>query len=142
MKNSTWWIFILFLSLVVNASLAEAEESPTFLALKGKVTFKRYCSNCHGVDAKGGGDIAKYLKIPPADLTKIQPGDDGEFPFDEVQGKIDGRQKVPGHGMREMPIWGDVFQTLPQLTPTDEAGEERAQRKIRELLLYLESIQE
>jgi hypothetical protein len=133
---------VLLLIAVANLPSVAAEDSDLIAASKGKTTFKRYCSNCHGADAKGGGNIAKYLKIPPTDLTKLQPDDNGEFPFDKVASMIDGREKVAGHGMREMPVWGDVFQTLPQLSPTEESGKDRAQRMTHEVLLFLESIQE
>jgi mono/diheme cytochrome c family protein len=136
------WATILVCTFTWALPTVSAEESPAIAAMKGKSTFKRYCSNCHGEDAKGGGDIAKYLKVSPADLTTVRQRNDDEFSLDEIQAKIDGREKVAGHGMREMPVWGEVFQTLPQLAPTDEKGEERAQRMIREVMLFLESIQE
>jgi hypothetical protein len=42
-----------------------------------------------------------------------------------------------------MPVWGDVFQSslAQDSAASGESGEERAQRKIKELVLYLESIQ-
>ena len=44
--------------------------------------------------------------------------------------------------MKEMPVWGDVFQTTgAEPSGGDETAEERAQRKIRELVLYLDSVQ-
>ena len=56
---------------------------------------------------------------------------------------IDGREQVRGHGMREMPVWGDVFQTsVADPLAADGSGEERARTKIHELVLYLETIQE
>ncbi len=33
--------------------------------------FNTYCSVCHGRNAKGGGPVARELKTPPADLTRI-----------------------------------------------------------------------
>jgi hypothetical protein len=55
---------------------------------------------------------------------------------------VDGREEVRGHGMKEMPVWGDVFQTSGAApSGEDETAEERAIRKIRELVLYLDSIQ-
>ncbi len=40
-----------------------------------------------------------------------------------------------------MPVWGDAFQKTLQPTWTDETDEERAERKIEEVVAYLESIQ-
>jgi len=44
--------------------------------------------------------------------------------------------------MKEMPVWGDVFQTSVAEPTADAAGEERARAKIQELVAYLETIQE
>lgn len=33
----------------------------------------------------------------------------GKFPFWEVYRVIEGRGVVPGHGSRDMPVWGDRF---------------------------------
>ncbi len=74
---------------------------------------------------------------------QLKTEQDGSFPADRVRDIIDGREGVRGHGMKEMPVWGDVFQTS-SLEPSgsDESGEERSKRKVHELVLYLESIQE
>ncbi len=83
------------------------------------------------------------LTTRPADLTQISKEHGGRFPADRVRDIIDGRTDVRGHGMKEMPIWGDVFQTSSlEPSASDETGEERARRKVHELVLYLESIQE
>jgi mono/diheme cytochrome c family protein len=138
-------VVLAMLSIPSAASLAQEEtsENPGFLAAKGRVTYRTYCSNCHGKNGTGDGNLAEYLTIPPADLTQISHDNDGVFPREMVHKIIDGRESVPGHGGGEMPIWGDVFQSslAQDPSPTDEDGEERAQRKIKELVLYLESIQ-
>ena len=125
------------------AAPQEAEEGAGFMAAKGRVTYRVYCASCHGTSAKGDGSVAKYLKVPPTDLTTIRTRNNGEFPRDEIAATIDGRNAVKAHGSREMPVWGDVFQS--PLSETErgpaEEGEERAKRKIDELVLFLESIQ-
>ena len=147
MKSSRFGLLALAaaLALPLAASSQETEpgEHPGFLAAKGRTTFRVYCASCHGVDAQGSGSIAQYLTVPPADLTRIAERRDGEFPRELIHKIIDGREDVRGHGGKEMPIWGDVFQSpLAETSPPgDETGEERAERKIRELVLYLESIQ-
>lgn len=37
--------------------------------LRGKQQFLRTCANCHGVEAKGDGPAARYLKTKLIDLT-------------------------------------------------------------------------
>lgn len=77
-------------------------------------------------------------------MTRIAARREGEFPRDEIVELIDGRRQTKGHGSRDMPVWGDVFQSpLSETEPGPaEAPEERVQRKLDELVLYLESIQE
>lgn len=120
---------------------AQEEDSEALKAAKGRVTFRVYCSNCHGADAKGDGKLAPLLSVKPADLTRlVTPKDKGEFPAERVRQSIDGRAEVAGHGYREMPVWGDVFQ------PTDSEMSEPekvdvAKRKIGELVAYLRTLQ-
>jgi mono/diheme cytochrome c family protein len=134
---------ILPISAAVSVAQEDAQENPGFLAAKGRVTYRTYCANCHGRDGTGNGNIAEYLTIKPADLTRISENNDGEFPQEMVFKTVDGRKPVRGHGGGDMPIWGDVFQSSLAQDPAsaNETGEERAQRKIKELVLYLESIQ-
>lgn len=121
----------------------QATEDKAFFVAKGRVTYRVYCINCHGAKAKGDGTLSEMLTTKPSDLTQLKKDNDGSFPADEVRNIIDGRTGVRGHGMKEMPVWGDVFQTS-SLEPSgsDETGEERSKRKVHELVLYLESIQE
>lgn len=132
----------LLLAPVVSAQ-EEPQEHRGFLAAKGRTSYRVYCASCHGEHAKGQGNIAQYLTVPPADLTRIRQRYGGEFPSELIHQIIDGRQDVRGHGGKEMPVWGDVFQSpLAESGPTSqETGEERAARKIKELVMYLESIQ-
>ncbi len=121
----------------------EPEGHRGFMAAKGRVSYRVYCSNCHGEDATGGGNLAQYLTVVPSDLTQLTLQNDGEFPTELLTEVIDGRRSVRGHGGEEMPVWGDVFQdSLSDASPAgDESGEDRARRKITELVLYLETIQ-
>ena len=117
------------------------EEGEGFWAANGRVSFRLYCASCHGVDAKGNGNVAKYLKVQPADLTRIEERY-GEWPEERLYEIIDGREEVRAHGRREMPVWGDVLMSpLSDTSPTEEEGEMRADRKIRELVIFLRSIQ-
>jgi mono/diheme cytochrome c family protein len=115
-----------------------------FMAAKGRVTYSAYCSNCHGAGGTGNGNLARYLTVSPSDLTRLAIENDGQFPAELVRQAIDGRKEVRGHGSQDMPVWGDVFQdSLSEPAPnTEETGEERAQRKVAELVLYLETIQQ
>jgi mono/diheme cytochrome c family protein len=140
-------VFSLMATLLLAApAIVESQETAEhagFLAIKGRATFRVFCASCHGPKADGKGNVAQYLTVKPADLTQISKRHDGVFPSKLVSQVIAGNQEVRGHGSREMPIWGDVFQSvLASDASRDEAPEERAQRKIRELTAFLESIQQ
>jgi len=146
---AAWWatsvVLILTATAVVPQLLGadQATEDKAFFVAKGRVTYRVYCINCHGAKAMGDGTLAEMLTTKPSNLTKLKTENDASFPADRVRDIIDGREGVRGHGMKEMPVWGDVFQTS-SLEPSgsDESGEERSKRKVHELVLYLESIQE
>ena len=146
--RAAWWamgaVLILTATVVVPqlSGANQATEDKAFFVAKGRVTYRVYCINCHGAKGEGDGTLAEMLTTQPANLTQLKAENDGAFPADRVREIIDGRTGVRGHGMKEMPVWGDVFQTS-SLEPSgsDETGEERSKRKVHELVLYLESIQ-
>lgn len=75
----------------------------------GNHTFDRLCSVCHGNDAKGNSLFADNLKISPPALTKLTSNNDGNFPWIKMYQIIDSNDFLIGHGTREMPIWGEIF---------------------------------
>jgi mono/diheme cytochrome c family protein len=101
--------------------------------VSGPETFKAYCSQCHGVDGKGGGPAARALKVPPADLTQIAKRNGGKFDPGKVRNSITGENELPAHGSREMPMWGPVLRSVDSATVTD--------LRVRNLVVYLESLQ-
>jgi len=125
-------------ALTVAAAPAESPAEREQLAARGAVTYRVYCRTCHGNAARGDGPLAELLRTPPADLTAISRRAGGEYPEDQVTAIVDGRDDVAAHGPREMPIWGEAFGPI-------EAGsgdEDAIARKIREVVLYLHTIQE
>jgi len=142
-----WWPLILLATLLLLLALAPAasqestapkdKEEEIELFNQGSILYQRNCTNCHGTRARGDGQIARLLTVKPTDLTQLAANNGGEFPTEEVFKAIDGRKGVLGHGMRDMPIWGDVFLA-------DDGGpeaEQEAKRKIRSLVVYLKKIQ-
>ena len=129
--------------LVTPAMSQDRIEGTGFMVAKGRVTFRVYCASCHGKSAEGNGTVAHNLTVQPANLTQIRERNEGQFPREDIAAMIDGRTLGKPHGSRVMPVWGDIFQSpLAEGEPAPlENGEERAQRKIQELVLYLESIQ-
>ena len=138
MRTSTrlvLWLLVVGLIQVGAVGPAEAEDFDRGLAFKGQADYNLYCRSCHGDQAHGDGTVAEFLKVPPADLTRIAERNDGTFPADRVRAFIDGRDRsVRPHG-GDMPIWGDAFEVAEGL---DEATVEA---KIDQLVHYLASIQ-
>jgi len=91
---------------------------------------------CHGSDAKGGGPFSPQLKTWPPDLTQLKKKNHGVYPSLHIAEVIDGEFDRPAHGSREMPVWGPVFRSVAH------GRGDSAQRRIDNLVKYLESLQE
>ncbi len=118
-------------------AVAQEEERVDFGKIsQGNGLYRAWCRTCHGVEAKGDGPMAEHLRPAPSDLTLLSQKEGGQFYFGRVTAKIDGRDKVRGHGSKDMPVWGEAFAVV------DEAGGEEAVReRINALVHYLASIQ-
>ena len=131
-----WLLTVIVLAIHPGPTRAQEQE----VAAAGKKEFQWSCAVCHGPDGRGGGVMKarNFLKITPADLTALSKRNKGEFPFWRVYDVIDGRLAVPGHGGREMPIWGKAFQEeeLSRL-----GAETKAVGRILSIVFYLQSIQ-
>jgi mono/diheme cytochrome c family protein len=142
--------YITIMSVVTSAllwvnqgdGLAQQEE----VAAVGGTLFQQNCATCHGPKAKGDGPVANLLTTKPADLTQLTKKNNGEFPFWRVYRIIDGREEVPGHGEREMPVWGSEFLIKSGSSPlgygSSAMNEAAVRGQILGLVYYLQSIQE
>lgn len=77
----------------------------------------------------------------PADLTSISKRNGGRFPYARVIAVIDGRYDVPGHGNRDMPVWGRQFLEDDQRLYGPAGGEIVTTERINELAGYVQSLQ-
>jgi mono/diheme cytochrome c family protein len=123
--------------LVLQAGAACCEEQMSY----GETEYLNSCAPCHGLRGKGDGVLASSLNKKPADLTVLAQRNGGEFPYSRVFAIIDGRYVVPGHGDREMPIWGRQFVEQDTKMYGPKSGEMLAQERIRELTEYVSSLQ-
>ena len=149
-------LFALFLLVLLSvaththsASATTHEKTPVLTTTefaKAADDFNRFCSVCHGRNAKGRGPVAKELKTPPADLTKISDRAGGDFPAEAVFKTIEGLDMPAAHGTSEMPVWGALFvrQAVGEGVLIDDAktAARVATDRIRQLVKYLETIQE
>lgn len=116
-------------------SKALAARDPKLIdSIQGPALYRAYCASCHGTDAKGGGPMAKSLKVPPPDLTRIAARNGGRFPLARVSRIISGEEQLPsGHGSREMPVWGPIFSRV-------EADRDLGRVRIDNLARYLRDL--
>ena len=115
-----------------HAALAQQED----VIESGQQQFNQKCTVCHGLDGKGGGVLGLHLKEQPADLSRLSKKNGGIFPFWEIYGKIDRRDKFAAPTDPAIcPSWG-----------TDERYEGTSGRlamgQILEIVFFLQSIQE
>lgn len=104
--RSTWRVVLFAASTMVgtiHVLQAQPEENP------GRQEFLRSCASCHGISGKGNGPVARSLRTPPPDLTKLSEANNGVFPLSRVYEVIDGRIERLVHGSRDMPVWGDRY---------------------------------
>jgi mono/diheme cytochrome c family protein len=99
----------------------------------GAQLYKNYCAACHGVEGKGDGPVARFLKGPPASLSTLAQRNNGRYPADRVASELRSGTDSGAHGTSDMPIWGQVFQSQ---------GKDVAQTRIRKLTEVVESLQQ
>ncbi|WP_296427875.1 c-type cytochrome [Yoonia sp.] len=130
----------LLLSMTMSAVAQGIPEN----AKAGEAEFSNSCASCHGGDGKGAGFLTRLFQgVDPGDLTQLAKNNGGQLPSERVSDVIDGRAEVAAHGDRKMPVWGDRYwETAMSEYGPDEFNEQRAQNRVRELVVYLEAIQE
>lgn len=106
----------LLAGVLASASGAEAPVGAEEL-VDGKALFGRFCSSCHGLDARGGPTMSGVFLTPPPDLTRIAERRGGWFPEVLIREFIDGRFAV--HGTRTMPVWGNELSKMQLLAITE-----------------------
>jgi hypothetical protein len=119
---------------------------PSGIVSSPKLDFRRYCAQCHGMDATGDGPVAGALKKKPANLTLLAKNNGGVFPEQEVRDFIDGTKTSASHGSRAMPIWGDAFRARTGGAAGLAMGsvgltQAQVDQKINGLVNYVKSIQ-
>lgn len=130
-------------TLLLFTALAQAtcaQTAPARVDL-GQREFNNNCAACHGRDARGNGPFVEFLRRGPPDLTQLSRRNGGVFPLAQVFESIEGAG--PGHGGREMPIWGTEYNVRAAEyymdTPYDSTAYVRA--RILALAEYLNRLQ-
>jgi mono/diheme cytochrome c family protein len=127
--------------LLLGLCATAARADDTTPGVSGEHDFNLYCASCHGVSAKGDGPKAFSLEKKPPNLTTLTEKY-GQFPRDKLTRMIDGRDPVPGHGVREMPVWGVWFkEEAAQELGGAEGDEGSVKRRLDNLVDYIASLQ-
>ena len=133
MRAVFFWM-VTMLTLVDVCISASAEQSD-----EGHTYFMRYCASCHGVEADGKGFVARALRQRPPDLKHLGRRTRDPLLGERIARYIDGREVVPAHGEREMPVWGERFED-PSVKGAEREGQ--VSERINAIVAYLLSIQE
>jgi len=129
----------LLLAGIWPASL-HAQET-TNAGVSGERDFNMYCASCHGETGKGDGPKAFSLAKKPPNLQTLTVRY-GQFPRDKLARMIDGRDPIPGHGDREMPVWGVWFkEEAAEELGGAEGDEGSVARRVDNLIGYIETLQ-
>ena len=127
---------LLVLALLLSAGPGAAQDAP-----EGAALYIRYCAACHGMEARGDGEMAAILTVLPADLTQLSAGNGGVFPVARVARQIDGRDPLLAHG-GVMPLFGDFFEGQDTAIPSEAGQPILTSRPVADLLAFLAAIQE
>ncbi len=130
-----------FLPLLTGLAIAAGPAAAQELSY-GEAEFMNSCAVCHGENGEGFGPLAELLTVKPADLTRLEARNGGEFPYWSVFTTIDGRHVVPGHGDRDMPVWGQQFLEEDSKEFGALGGEMTTQARIHALVGYIETLQQ
>jgi mono/diheme cytochrome c family protein len=127
---------VLTVALVAWAGPGAAQDP-----VEGADHYLRYCAACHGMEAKGDGEMASILTVTPTDLTRLSDGNGGVFPVARVAAQIDGRDPLLAHG-GVMPLFGDFFEGQDTAIPSEAGQPILTSRPVADLAAFLEAIQE
>ena len=129
--------------LTITAVVAVAVAFSASGALQAKGTdigareYRENCAVCHGASGKGDGAMAGIITEKVSDLTRLSKDNNDIFPYASVYEVIDGTREAKGHGTRDMPIWGSVYnEQAPQWLGFDY-GSGDAQTFVRGRILAL-----
>ena len=139
MKNSRLAAGLVAAVFLSATSVALAQAKPQARVDFGELEYRSSCAVCHGSKGKGDGPYKSYLSKSATDLTTLAKANGGVFPLQRVYEVIDGRQTVPSHGTRDMPIWGLRYsvEVGSQLRHAEVPGPYDAEALVRARILAL-----
>ena len=128
MKSKNWMIY---LGLIVITALAVFLIFRTAQSQAQKVTakdlYKKSCASCHGEDGKGVEKMAKMLKAPMRDVTKLTMSAELSKEWDKVT--KDGKGKMPAYKAKLKPAEIDSVLAYMQTMTVKPTKSETAEAK-------------
>ena len=130
------------IAVAVSPAIAqEVDGMPAGDVATGAGLYFSYCAACHGLEARGDGEMAGILTILPSDLTRLSEANDGAFPITDVVRQIDGRDPLMAHG-GVMPLYGEFLEGDDVAIPSEAGQPIMTSRAIADLTAFLKAIQE
>ena len=124
--------------LIATALIAACAPDP--VPSPGAQAYTDYCAICHGPGARGDGEVAARLAVPPPDLTRIAARNGGVFPLREVADTVYGYSGK--HEADLMPEFSPLLYGPDVAVPkADGSGDEVMPVRLAEVVTYLESLQ-
>lgn len=136
LKHCVW------VALLLTVSGASSADEKSIAA--GRQEYLNSCAICHGVDGRAQTPFGRLLRVEPPNLRQLSKNNSGSFPLFSVYETIDGRLTLPGHGPREMPVWGQryTFEAAPGLSFEPYRTEAAVRERIVALIDYLYTLQD
>ena len=122
------------LGILSTSGSAQTTANPAAVE-RGRMLFDQHCALCHGKGGKGDGPAASTLNKRPTNVTLMQKRH-GAFFAAQAESAIRGTNPVVAHGAPGMMVWGAIFRA------NAHGGEAAVDARVRDLLAFIESIQE
>jgi len=84
MEQSRLQIALTVFAMLFPAAVTAQNPCGYAFTITGEQLYDQQCAACHGKDGKGHCPLAAPQKTPPADLTKIEQRNGGQFPGDRI----------------------------------------------------------
>ena len=123
------------------AAAQDVNGVPSGDVATGAGLYFSYCAACHGLEARGNGEMASILTVLPGDLTQLSAMNGGVFPVTKVTRQIDGRDPLLAHG-GVMPLFGDFFEGDDTPMRAETGQPIMTSRAIADITAFLQVIQE
>lgn len=130
------------LAALAFVSLPAAAQSTTAMQEHfGELSYRLYCSGCHGPDGRGSEPASRALGLSTGDLTLLRRGNGGVFPSEDLTAALSGLAEIEAHRILAMHPWAEMFAEDFARFAAEAAVNPMVARRIAHLVAYIESLQ-